>query len=86
MGKDFLYFVPQQVGISKINKTSTFYFRSSEVLKKAVVTISLNGKQIFEKKYAYLKPPEMEAIKLNMSQFHYVKEDTLTVEVKGEKV
>ncbi|MDU6265367.1 MAG: FAD-dependent oxidoreductase [Anaerocolumna aminovalerica] len=86
VGKDFLYFVPQQVSISKINKTSTFYFRSSEVLKKAVVTISLNGKQIFEKKYAYLKPPEMEAIKLNMSQFHFVKEDTLTVEVKGEKV
>nr|WP_308742981.1 FAD-dependent oxidoreductase [uncultured Anaerocolumna sp.] len=86
VGKDFLYFVPQQVSISKINKTSTFYFRSREVLKKAVVTISLNGKQIFEKKYAYLKPPEMEAIKLNMSQFHFVKEDTLTVEVKGEKV
>ena len=86
VGKDFLYFVPQQVSIRKINKTSTFYFRSSEVLKKAVVTISLNGKQIFEKKYAYLKPPEMEAIKLNMSQFHFVKEDTLTVEVKGEKV
>lgn len=84
--KDFLYFVPQQVSISQVNKPSTFYFRSSEVLKKAVVTISLNGKQIFEKKYAYLKPPEMEAIKLNMSQFHFVKEDILKVEVKGEKV
>jgi len=86
VGKDFLYFVPQQVSVRPVDKPSTFYFRSSEVLKKAVVTIFLNGIQIFQKKYAYLKPPEMEAIKLDMSQFHLVKEDTLTVEVKGERV
>ncbi|WP_313131802.1 NAD(P)/FAD-dependent oxidoreductase [Anaerocolumna sp.] len=85
-GKDFLYFVPQQVSVRPVNKPSTFYFRSSEVLKKAVVTIFLNDIQIFQKKYAYLKPPEMETIKLDMSQFHLVKEDTLTVEVKGERV
>lgn len=86
VGKDFLYFVPQQVSVRPVDKPSTFYFRSSEVLKKAVVTIFLNGIQIFQKKYAYLKPPEMETIKLDMSQFHLVKEDTLTVEVKGERV
>jgi len=85
VGKDFLYFVPQQISISQVRETSTFYFRSSQVLKKAVVTISINGIQIYEKKYTYLKPPEMETIKLDMSQFHLVKEDTLTVEVKGEK-
>ncbi len=82
---DFLYFVPQQISISQVSKPATFYFRSSQVLKKAVVTISINGKQIFEKKYTFLKPPEMEAIKLDMSQLHIVKEDKLTVEVKGEK-
>jgi pyruvate/2-oxoglutarate dehydrogenase complex dihydrolipoamide dehydrogenase (E3) component len=86
IGKDFLYFVPQQISISQVSKMATFYFRSSEVLKKAVVTIKSNGKPIYEKKYSYLKPPEMETIKLDMSQFHLTKEDTLTVEVKGEKV
>lgn len=86
LGKDFLYFVPQQISIGQVSEPATFYFRSSQVLKKAVVTIKANGKKIFEKRYSYLKPPEMEAIKLDMSQFHVAKEDTLTVEVKGEIV
>jgi thioredoxin reductase len=85
VGKDFLYFVPQQISISQVSIPATFYFRSSQVLKKAVVTIKVNGKPIYEKKYTYLKPPEMETFKLDMSQFHLAKEDILTVEVKGEK-
>lgn len=85
IGKDLLYFVPQQISISQVSKPATFYFRSSQVLKKAIVTISVNGKQIYEKKYSFLKPPEMETFKLDMSQFHLAKEDTLIVEVKGAK-
>jgi CxxC motif-containing protein len=85
VSNDFLYFVPQQISISQVSETATFYFRSSQVLKKAVVTISINGNQVYENTYTYLKPPEMETIKLDMRQFHIAKEDTLTVEVKGEK-
>jgi thioredoxin reductase len=81
---DFLYFVPQRLHIPPAVTPATFYFRSSQVLKKATVTISVNGKQIFKKKYACLKPPEMETIRLDMSQFHLTIEDTLSVEVKGE--
>lgn len=85
VSSDFLYFVPQRLHIPPSDTPATFYFRSSQVLKKATVTISINEKQIFKKKYAYLKPPEMETIRLDMSRFHLTKEDTLSVEVKGEK-
>ncbi len=85
VSSDFLYFVPQRLHIPSADTPATFYFRSSQVLKKATLTISVNQKQIFQKKYAYLKPPEMETIRLDMSRFHLTKEDTLSVEVKGEK-
>lgn len=85
IGKDFLYFLPQQISINQRKGAITYYFRSREVLPKATLTISRNGDIIFEKKYTNLKPPEMEALKWEMSDLKLCKEDILTIELKGVK-
>ncbi len=83
--KEFLYFLPQRLTTGG-KDTVTFYFRSSHVLKNAVMTISMNGNEILRKKYRHLKPPEMESFKLDISQLKLSGEDTLKAALKGERV
>lgn len=82
--KEFLYYLPQKIHLGDAKGDMTFYFRSSRVLKNAFMTLSLNGKEILKKKYRFLKPPEMETFKLDISQFNLSKDDRLTASLKGE--
>jgi len=86
VSKDLLYFLPQQINIKNSAEKVTYYFRSSQVLKNATVTIKANGNEIFTKKYKNLKPPEMETFKLDMSKFDLKADDVLAVVVKGDIV
>ncbi|TAH74982.1 MAG: FAD-dependent oxidoreductase [Anaerolineaceae bacterium] len=81
---EFLYFLPQKIHIRDIENEMTFYFRSNQVLKNALMTLSVNGKQILKKKYRNLKPPEMETFKLDISQFKLTGDDKVTAALKGE--
>lgn len=83
IGKDFLYFVPQQITVAEEKAKSTFYFRSKEVLKSAIFTIRRNGEVVYEKKYSNLKPPEMEVFQWNRKDVTVKKGDILSVELKG---
>jgi thioredoxin reductase len=58
----FLYFVPQYLDVNCLNDKTTFYFRTARVLEKAKLTLKIDGETVFEKKYANLKPPEMEKL------------------------
>lgn len=71
----FLYAVPQMLNIASEDKEFTFYFRSICDYKKAVFKILVDGKEVFSKKFNYLKPPEMEkvTVKLNLSKENKVK-------------
>jgi thioredoxin reductase len=83
--REFLYFLPQLISINNNINFVTFYFRSRQILKNAVMTISLNGNQILKKKYINLKPPEMETFKLDIGKLNLSQDDTLTATLKGEK-
>ena len=75
-----LYLVPQ--GISEPNgHPVTLYFRSRKAMTNARFTISVNGRQVYEKKYAHLKPPEMEHLVLDFSKFEISKDAKIDVEV-----
>ncbi|NLO09131.1 MAG: NAD(P)/FAD-dependent oxidoreductase [Clostridiales bacterium] len=82
--KEFLYYLPQRIHIGDGKGETIFYFRSSRVLKNADITLALNGKEILKKKYRFLKPPEMESFKLDISQFNLRRDDRLTATLKGE--
>ena len=57
-----LYLVPQMIDLSKNNSETTMYFRSREPLDCATLKLLVNEKEVFKKKYAFLRPPEMEKL------------------------
>jgi len=51
-----------------LNET-VFYFRVMEEYENAKLTIYADEKVVFSKKYAHLRPPEMERLKLNLETY-----------------
>lgn len=74
-----LYAVPQEISINARNEI-IFYFRSSEELKNARLEFSADDEIIFEKKYAILKPPEMERFILKSEKLAEAKKLKLSLQ------
>lgn len=68
-GKNLLYAVPQMLDLNADNSGVTVYFRSAGVFNGAVLKLIVDGKEVFSKKYAFLRPPEMERLSLNFSEY-----------------
>ena len=66
-GKDFAYAVPEKLDVSSDASKTVLFFRSREVLGKTEVQVLVNDETVFKKKYARLKPPEMERIVVDFS-------------------
>lgn len=66
-GKNMLYIVPQSIDTQADNSATTVYFRSREELGKCKFVIKSGEKTVFEKKYQFLRPPEMERISVDFS-------------------
>lgn len=79
------YIVPQRIDLSKPMDEVCFYFRSRDVLDKCKLTFSVNGKTVKEKKYPFLRPPEMERLVLSLSEAGLKNTDKITVTLEGEK-
>lgn len=78
-----LYSVPQEINTEAPGQI-IFYFRSSEELQNAKIELTADGKTVFEKKYAMLKPPEMERFVLQSEKFTGAKKLMLTLTTYGE--
>ncbi|MCL2880243.1 MAG: NAD(P)/FAD-dependent oxidoreductase [Treponema sp.] len=63
------YVVPQKLDLGSLNGSVPVYFRSKSEMGKARLSVNLDGKEIFGKNYARLRPPEMERLELNFSQY-----------------
>lgn len=68
-GSGLLYLVPQRLDLNADNTEVTVYFRSREVLNGASLVMKLGGKEVFRKKYAFLRPPEMERLVFDFTQY-----------------
>ena len=55
------------------------------MLDKCKLTFSVNGKTVKEKKYPFLRPPEMERLVLSLSEAGLKNTDKITVTLEGEK-
>lgn len=79
--RGFLYMVPQYIDVNNLEDETVFYFRSDREYEKATVRAYVNGKEIFSKRYTYLKPPEMERFTLKLD---VKKEDVVSLTLEGE--
>lgn len=67
-GTDFAYAVPEKLDVASDASKTVLFFRSREVLGKTELQVLVNGELVFKKKYARLKPPEMERIVVDFSK------------------
>ena len=82
--KSFLYAVPQTLNLNADNHETILYFRSRDILNGCRFVLSVDGKEVFSKKYPFLRPPEMEKLVLDFSKFDLNEhsEIKLNIEVK----
>lgn len=64
-----LYAVPQYIDTASIKGGITVYFRSAVETESSLLTVSVSGRTVFTKKYARLKPPEMEKLFIPITEF-----------------
>lgn len=80
--KDFLYLVPQKLNLNADNSSAEIYFRSREVLSECVLKMNVDGQTVFTKKYPFMRPPEMELIKIDFSQYGLTEKSGVSFEIE----
>ena len=73
-----LYAVPQRIEINTGH--AVFFFRSSQILHNAAVRLSIDGKEVFIKRYSTLRPPEMERFETDLPPMNEKSEIELAIE------
>lgn len=83
-GNGIAYTVPQRLHISDTDMNTVLYFRSRKVFQKVILQITVNGVPVFEKKYAHLKPPEMERLQIDFAKYNIKTGDSVKVEIRED--
>lgn len=81
-GDKVLYIVPQALDLKVRNDKTIVYFRSREILDKSVFRIKSGDRVVYEKKFLFLRPPEMEKLVVNFDQAELCPNDQLTAEIE----
>lgn len=86
-GSRLLYAVPQKLDLNSDNQKTVLYFRSRDILNGCTFKITVDGKTVFSKKYPFLRPPEMENLQIDFSQYQLSEhsEIQLDIEVKSDE-
>lgn len=86
-GSRLLYAVPQKLDLNSNNQKTVLYFRSRDILDSCIFKITVDGKTVFSKKYPFLRPPEMEKLLIDFSQYQLSEnsEIQLDIEVKSDE-
>jgi len=64
MDDSLMYVVPQKLNIDELATPVIFYYRSKYEMGKTLLTVNLDGIEVYRKIYPRLRPPEMERIEL----------------------
>ena len=65
---DFGYLVPQRLDRTEDNSAVTLYFRSAEVLGPCRVVLTVDGNEVWSRRYPFLRPPEMQQLTLDFDK------------------
>lgn len=82
IGGDFLYLVPQQLDLEADNSKITFYFRSKKVLGKSTLRLTVDGAEVWKRRYPLLRPPEMQQLVLDMNKFEISESSDVRFEIE----
>lgn len=74
--------VPQRLDLNRDNSKTTLYFRSREVLDRCVLRLRVDGREVFSKRYPFLRPPEMERLDVDFSQFELDEGSKLELDIE----
>ena len=77
-----LYIVPQELDTLADNSQTVVYFRSKDVYDNCKFRITVDGKPVFEKKFSFLRPPEMEKVVVDFSSCGLTKDSVVNAEVE----
>lgn len=78
----FLYAVPQRLNLNADNSETILYFRSREILNGCTFKIRVDDKEVFSKKYPFLRPPEMEKLVINFSQYNLNENSKIDLDIE----
>jgi thioredoxin reductase len=65
-----LYIVPQRLNVDDLDKPAVIYFRSKEEMGKTRLTVTIDGNEVYTKKFPRLRPPEMERLELDFKSMN----------------
>ena len=74
--------MPHRVDLSKPLDRVVFFFRSAKDMDRATLRILADGKEVYKKKFAFLRPPEMQRVEVDFSAFGLKESTELTVELE----
>ena len=81
-GDKILYIVPQSLDTLADNSKTVVYFRSRDVYDNSMFRVTVDGKTVFEKKYAFLRPPEMEKAIVDFASCGVTENSVIKAEVE----
>ncbi len=84
---NLLYLVPQRLNLTLSNKNTAVYFRSRGNYNNSRLVLTVDGNEVFSKKYAFLRPPEMEKLELDFDSMGLTEKSDVkfTLELQSEK-
>ncbi len=75
------YIVPQRLNLNSDNSETVIYFRSRKVLNSCTLNLKINGEKALCKKYAFLRPPEMERLVFDFSKYDLSESSNIEFEI-----
>lgn len=84
-GSGLLSLVPQSLNLAMANDKVTVYFRSRQEVNGVKLVLSVDGKDVLEKKYAFLRPPEMERMIIDFSQYALTQSSNIEFRIESGK-
>ena len=82
---NLLYAVPQKLDLQQNNGDTVLYFRSRDVLDGCTFKIKKDGEAVFSKKYAFLRPPEMEKLVIDFDSFGLSESTKIELDIEVKK-
>ena len=77
-----LYVVPQRIRLDAPCDKAVLFFRSKVERGASVLTVCVNGREVYTKKYRGLRPPEMERVTVDFSAAGLAPNSRITLSLK----
>jgi len=75
--ENLLYVVPQRLNVNRLSASITIYFRSKIEMEKTLLTVKLDGKEIYQNIYPRLRPSEIEKFVIDLDTLNITNESKI---------